>query len=622
MGWRIVVYVLLLGLPAGMAGELSQAQLDAYADRASIRYRQVQPRGLAFYYPWYGGRQANGEYLHWKTVDLEKQSISESPHYPQLGPYDSLDAQVMAQHCAWAKEAGLDGFIVSWWGKGRREDRALEGLLSACQEAGLFATIYYETVPRDRDGVRSATAAADDLLYLLHRYGAHPAWLKARSKPVVFIYGRAIGELGRVAWLDVITRVSRRYPPGVAFLGDDLSRQSAGIFDGIHTYNPADRLRGKRAAALERWAAEKYPEWVELADRAGKISTLTIIPGYDDTKLADRPRAFAVERYDGDLYRVQWEAALAARPDWVLITSFNEWHEGSEIEPSREYGDKYLQLTAQYAARLKAMAKRKGAAAGATSITAREREALARRLPGRSMAVLPNGESRALWWLLEQGIKPTLVSWREVARGELTPARFRYVLYAGGEDYRATVNSAGDVDAGLRGYLSAGGAMVVLPDGPMPFYYDEEGRVVNRSAEFGLPLEASNGGWETPPGVDLRFIPKNHALPHLLKYFGFPKEGERRWRPLWAERIPVGGKCTPLVEVEDSEGKHYGTAAAYIEYSDGPLAPGRILYAWYGLLDHPKSDELLFDLFQLLVAKTEARESPGRPILPFIPFIR
>jgi len=42
------------------------------------------------------------------------------------------------------------------------------------------------------------------------------------------------------------------------------------------------------------------------------------------------------------------EEAIKAKPDWVLITSWNEWHEGSEIEPSLEYGDKYLSLTQEY----------------------------------------------------------------------------------------------------------------------------------------------------------------------------------------------------------------------------------------------------------------------------------
>jgi hypothetical protein len=43
-----------------------------------------------------------------------------------------------------------------------------------------------------------------------------------------------------------------------------------------------------------------------------------------------------------------------ADPDWVLVESFNHWEIGTEIEPSVQFGDQYLKLTAEYAARFKA----------------------------------------------------------------------------------------------------------------------------------------------------------------------------------------------------------------------------------------------------------------------------
>jgi hypothetical protein len=58
-------------------------------------------------------------------------------------------------------------------------------------------------------------------------------------------------------------------------------------------------------------------------------------------------------REDGELYKRLWQAAMEANPDWVLLTSFNEWHEGSEIEPSVEWGDQFLNLTAEYARKFK-----------------------------------------------------------------------------------------------------------------------------------------------------------------------------------------------------------------------------------------------------------------------------
>jgi len=124
------------------------------------------------------------------------------------------------------------------------------------------------------------------------------------------------------------------------------------VFDGLHSYNTAGHLRGKEADQVRSWAATTYPTWVQTARQAGRIGTLTVIPGYDDTKI--RKPGLAVGRFSGEVYNVQWEAAISAAPDWVLITSWNEWHEGSEIEPSIEGGDRYLKLTAEHAARFKA----------------------------------------------------------------------------------------------------------------------------------------------------------------------------------------------------------------------------------------------------------------------------
>jgi hypothetical protein len=74
-----------------------------------------------------------------------------------------------------------------------------------------------------------------------------------------------------------------------------------------------------------------------------------VIPGFDDRKV--RNPSFWVSRAHGDqlTYDEFWQLSLRSRPDWVLITSFNEWHEGTEIEPSSEYGDRFLERTRHWA---------------------------------------------------------------------------------------------------------------------------------------------------------------------------------------------------------------------------------------------------------------------------------
>jgi hypothetical protein len=73
----------------------------------------------------------------------------------------------------------------------------------------------------------------------------------------------------------------------------------------------------------------------------------TVQSGYDDRKI--RYPGSYVDREDGAFYRRQWESVLAAKPDVVTITSWNEWAEGTNIEPTVEFGYKYLELTLTYA---------------------------------------------------------------------------------------------------------------------------------------------------------------------------------------------------------------------------------------------------------------------------------
>jgi hypothetical protein len=74
-----------------------------------------------------------------------------------------------------------------------------------------------------------------------------------------------------------------------------------------------------------------------------------VLPGYDDTRVPGRKGTYIVPRNNGATYRSSWSGALASNPDWITITSFNEWFEGSMIEPSVQYGNLYLNITQQFA---------------------------------------------------------------------------------------------------------------------------------------------------------------------------------------------------------------------------------------------------------------------------------
>lgn len=133
----------------------------------------------------------------------------------------------------------------------------------------------------------------------------------------------------------------------------------------------------------------------------------------------------------------------------------------------------------------------------------------------------------------------------------------------------------------------------------MPFHYNQEHQPVGTSRKLGLPLSISGdrGGWEEPPeGVDLRFVQVGRRLAHVPAEFPFPDSGDRRWRPLVRSELAEGDRFTPLLELRDAEGKHYGDAVAYVEHRASEPKGGRVLYAWSSLIDSPHGEALRYDL--------------------------
>lgn len=306
-------------------------------------FAQVPHEVLAFYYPWYG---SNGR--HWGGSDTVGHKILNATHYPVAGAYDSHDPALIDSQIDQAKGHGLTGFISSWWGQGTFEDQAVPILLDSAEKRGFHVSVYWETAPGK--GAQQIDQAVSDLAYILNRYGARRAFLKVGGKPVIFVYGRVMEQMPAESWPAVID--SARAKAGEFLLiVDGYSDDHARLFDGIHEYNPAGALEHMKLADISAWVYRHDSDAVTLARKRQSIACVTVIPGYDDTKI--RHPGFKVDRQNGQLYRLLWQAALDSKPDWVLITSWNEWHEGTELEPSLEYGDAFLQITSQPASRLR-----------------------------------------------------------------------------------------------------------------------------------------------------------------------------------------------------------------------------------------------------------------------------
>ena len=60
-----------------------------------------------------------------------------------------------------------------------------------------------------------------------------------------------------------------------------------------------------------------------------------------------------ISRQEGWLYNQTWNFALKESPQFVHIVTLNDWNEATIIEPSVQFGYKYLEATAFYSAKFK-----------------------------------------------------------------------------------------------------------------------------------------------------------------------------------------------------------------------------------------------------------------------------
>jgi glycoprotein endo-alpha-1,2-mannosidase len=301
---------------------------------------------LAFYYGWYGNPAISAQWRHWQSVDPTTKQINNSTDFPEYGAYDSHNPAIVERQVRAAHAAGITGFIASWWGPGSFEDRGMPLLLSVAGRHNLEVSAYYEKIAGEDTASRTKSAVAD-IDYLLSRYGSDKAWLRADGKPVLFVYGRALHELSPTDWQEVIAQVRRDNPGGVSLIADSMDSRFVSAFEGASTYNITGQTHHKSPAEIRAWAHAAYLKMVGAAG-PDKISTVTIIPGYDDRNAGRLPPRPVTDRWGGETYRVLWQEAIVAAPDYVLITSWNEWHEGSELEPSVEYGSSILHETTAF----------------------------------------------------------------------------------------------------------------------------------------------------------------------------------------------------------------------------------------------------------------------------------
>jgi hypothetical protein len=254
--------------------------------------------------------------------------------------YNSSDDATIARQLNWAITAGLTGFISSWWGQGDQTDTNFAKLLahaaSAQASTGYHfdSTIYFES---DAPAESSVGQMEANLRYVINKYGNNANFFHWQGKPVIFFWDPLGKGRTLATWATIRSQVDPNHQ--TIWSAEGVDPTLLDVFDGIHLFSGAYwGIQQGDITAVDH----------NQAHNTQKIWAAGIIPGYNDTHVPGRTGTYIVPRNNGTTYRESWTGAIASSPDWITITSFNEWFEGSMIEPSATYGMLYLNLTKQY----------------------------------------------------------------------------------------------------------------------------------------------------------------------------------------------------------------------------------------------------------------------------------
>jgi len=253
-----------------------------------------------FYYPWFATPQRDGAFAHWQQGGSVPPASLASGFYPARGPYSSADALVLDAQMREIAAAGIGTVIASWWGRGSLEDRRLPQVIAAARVHGLSVAAHLEPY----NGRTVATTEAD-IGFL-------------RTLGISDFYVWASVSLPDAEWSELNARLS-----GVrTFANTNLAGRAAAEEEDVVRVEPVELAGGVL-----------FPRLCGQARRLGLLCAPSVGPGYDARRATGDERVRS--RRNGATYDAMWRGAVKARADLVTITSYNEWHEGTQIEPAR-----------------------------------------------------------------------------------------------------------------------------------------------------------------------------------------------------------------------------------------------------------------------------------------------
>ncbi len=146
-------------------------------------------------------------------------------------------------------------------------------------------------------------------------------WAMIDGKPIVLLYSAGFAKKWDQSFVE--------------FTRTNFAKEFAGRVPWLA---PQDSW-GVKADSTCAWGGALRP----LNPGIGEIG-----PGYDHSAVPGRT-PLVRDRAGGKFYEESWQKFLRRPSNFVMIETWNEFHEGTDIAESKEYGRQYIELTRKYA---------------------------------------------------------------------------------------------------------------------------------------------------------------------------------------------------------------------------------------------------------------------------------
>ncbi len=302
------------------------------------------------YMPWFESKPVSGYWgSHWTmatrdpdiTLENGQRQIA-SHYYPLVGPYDSQDPAVIEYHLLLMKYAGIDGVLIDWYGTHHVNDYNANlsnsnAFIDQLKTTGLQFGIVYEEYTAENVseqlGTSDIEAAQEDLSYMTSKYFSTDQYIQVDDNPLLLTFGpRHFEEPDE--WESILSATEEE-PVFLPLWGQagNLGEHADGTFSWVDFNASLSDLESyyNNGASDGMVMGSAYPGFHDYYEEGGWGDSYRRV--YHD---------------GGETLRETLEKAQEHNLDFLQLVTWNDFGEGTMIEPTVEYEFLFLEIIQEF----------------------------------------------------------------------------------------------------------------------------------------------------------------------------------------------------------------------------------------------------------------------------------